>query len=190
MSSIRIDSLEKSSIDIASAYLIKKLNKLLAPNTPLIILCIGTDRSTGDSLGPLVGYILNSYELDNIHIYGDLYNPVHAGNLNNIIENINSTFINPYVIAIDASLGSLQDVGKLYIEESPIFPGAALNKDLPSVGNISISGIVNMHGKLEYLILQNTRLYTVMTLATCIAKVIYNAYNEIYLPHNVSRETL
>jgi len=54
---------------------------LLAPHIDLyqqlVILCIGTDRSTGDSLGPLVGHKLKPYinHYEHIHILGTLDNP-------------------------------------------------------------------------------------------------------------------
>lgn len=67
-----------------------------------IILCVGSDRSTGDSLGPIVGYKLKKHMQCNFYVYGDLTHPVHAANLSKYIECINQTFINPYIIAVDA----------------------------------------------------------------------------------------
>ena len=39
---------------------------------------------------------------------------------------------------------------------------------------MSITGIVNISGNFEFMILQNTRLYTVMSLADCISSGIYH----------------
>ena len=142
---------------------------------PIIILCIGTDRSTGDSLGPLVGNKLNFLIRNKIHIYGSLECPVHAKNLCETIDKINISYTNPYIIAIDACLGSLQNVGKIIVEEKPLSPGAAMNKDLPKVGDLSITGVVNISGAFEFMVLQNTRLYTVMTLADAISKGLYHS---------------
>ena len=36
----------------------------------VLLLCIGTDRSTGDSLGPLIGYQLKDRELKHIRFWG------------------------------------------------------------------------------------------------------------------------
>ncbi|MDI3312245.1 MAG: DUF1256 domain-containing protein [Thermoanaerobacterium sp.] len=36
-------------------------NKLFNFKDEFVIVCIGTDRSTGDSLGPIVGYKLKNY---------------------------------------------------------------------------------------------------------------------------------
>ncbi|MNI74428.1 hypothetical protein D3C76_1435500 [compost metagenome] len=55
-----------------------------------------------------------------------------------------------------------------------MFPGLAVNKDLPAVGDLSITGIVNISGNFEFMVLQNTRLFTVMTLADTISKGIYH----------------
>ena len=38
----------------------------------IIILCIGTDRSTGDCLGPLVGHKLKLIQYKNVYVYGTL----------------------------------------------------------------------------------------------------------------------
>ena len=46
--------------------------------TEILFLCIGTDRSTGDSLGPLVGHSLSRFTLPHARVYGTLDRPVHA----------------------------------------------------------------------------------------------------------------
>ena len=57
----------------------------------LVILCIGSDRITGDSLGPLVGHSLSKTPLKSTHIYGTLTQPVHALNLNKTISTFKKT---------------------------------------------------------------------------------------------------
>ena len=42
----------------------------------VLFLCIGTDRSTGDSLGPLIGYKLTECGVANARILGTLEKPV------------------------------------------------------------------------------------------------------------------
>ncbi|MCL6574238.1 MAG: DUF1256 domain-containing protein, partial [Bacillus sp. (in: Bacteria)] len=46
-------------------------------------------------------------------------------------------------------------------------------KDLPAVGDIHITGIVNVSGFMEFFVLQNTRLNLVMNMAKTIANGIY-----------------
>ncbi|MCX7773123.1 MAG: spore protease YyaC, partial [Clostridia bacterium] len=52
---------------------------------PVVVMCIGTDRSTGDSLGPLVGDMLTKWKLPGVQVYGTLDNPVHARNLEEVL---------------------------------------------------------------------------------------------------------
>ena len=54
-------------------------------------------------------------------------------------------------------------------------PGAGVNKQLPEVGDIHITGIVNVSGFMEFFVLQNTRLNLVMKMAKTIANGIYQA---------------
>ncbi|NLY43073.1 MAG: spore protease YyaC [Clostridiaceae bacterium] len=135
----------------------------------IIILCIGTDRCTGDCLGPLVGYKLKNLPYNNVHVIGTLEEPVHAKNLAVYTAQIKKAFRHPLIIAVDACLGKAEHVGFIAISNKPIKPGAGLNKDLPEIGDISIAGIVNSYGLMDYVILQNTRLNTVMKMSDLIA---------------------
>jgi putative sporulation protein YyaC len=153
--------------------LLNELQPILYDHRAIIFVCIGSDRSTGDSLGPLVGYKLKYLSKNNIYVYGTLENPIHAKNIVNTLDEINSDFKNPYIVAIDSCLGSLNNIGKVFIQKKPLLPGLALNKQLPGVGEMSITGIVNISGSFEFLVLQNTRLNTVMNLADSISKGIY-----------------
>lgn len=184
MINFSFDSMEISSYKLAIDFLYNKLIKIINCNRPIIVLCIGTDRSAGDSLGPFVGSMLLSYKLKNFHVYGTLEKPVHALNLTKNIESIFSKFHNPYIIAVDASLGNLNDIGKVYIDEGPLYPGLALDKDLSPIGDLNITGLVNISGKLDYMILQNTRLYTVISIAKSISSIIQQSYNKIYSDNN------
>ncbi len=166
---LSFDSDDRRSIVLISNYLSKIISHESNKGNPIVFLCIGTDRSTGDSLGPLVGNKLNLLTRNKLNVYGTLQNPVHAKNLKETVSEINTTFKSPYVIAIDACLGKLSNVGKIFITQGPLYPGTALNKDLPAVGNLSITGIVNICSSLEFMILQNTRLYNVMKLADIIS---------------------
>lgn len=169
------DSSSKNSIFKLRDSLSKIIYPIAKSGRPIIILCIGTDRSTGDSLGPLVGDKLKFLIRDKVCLYGNLQNPVHAKNLSAIINEVNLKFKNPFIIAIDACLGSIQNVGKIIVEAKPLTPGSAMNKNLPKVGNISITGIVNISGAMEFMVLQNTRLFTVMQLAEVISKGLYHS---------------
>lgn len=170
-----LDSLSENCIYNIREVVSQELVQVIKENKDIIILCVGTDRSTGDSLGPIVGDKLKFLVRENVFIYGNLENPVHAKNISETKDLIIKNHTNPYIIAIDASLGDLQDVGKVIIESKPLYPGLALNKNLPPVGNLSITGVVNISGSLEFMVLQNTRLYIVMKLAETISSGLYHS---------------
>lgn len=135
----------------------------------IVFVCIGTDRSTGDSLGPIIGHKLKNMKYGNVYVYGDLDTPVHAKNLCETTSLILSKYKKPFIIAIDACLGKMDHVGHITVGRGPLKPGSAVNKDLEPIGNMHITGIVNFSGFMDFLILQNTRLGTVMKIADIIA---------------------
>jgi putative sporulation protein YyaC len=142
---------------------------------PIVFVCIGTDRSTGDSLGPLVGTLLEERNLPSFYIYGTLDDPIHAMNLEDKLKEINERHFHPFIIGIDACLGKFKSVGFIEVGNGPVKPGAGVNKELPAVGQIHITGIVNVSGFMEFFVLQNTRLNIVLKMAKTIAKGIYKA---------------
>ncbi len=158
------------------------------PDTQIIVVCIGTDRSTGDSLGPLVGTSLARFHSPLFHIYGTLEEPVHAINLEETLSLINERYSNPFIIGIDACLGHSTSVGCIQVVEGPLKPGAGVNKQLPPVGDIHLTGIVNVGGFMEYFVLQNTRLSLVMRLSDIIASSLYSALKQWHL-HSKSAAT-
>ncbi|MGM8212856.1 spore protease YyaC [Virgibacillus sp. W0430] len=153
-----------------SNYLSSKLISWL-PTSPCeyIALFIGTDRSTGDALGPLAGSFLSKLNPKHMTVYGTLASPVHAVNLQEQMNTIFNTHQNPFIIAIDACLGKSSSIGQLIAGTGPVKPGAALNKPLPPIGNIHLTGVVNISGFMEYAVLQNTRLSLVYEMAEQIA---------------------
>jgi putative sporulation protein YyaC len=162
---------EEAEKDIA-----RKISSMLpSTNQPVIIICIGTDRSTGDSLGPLIGTKLSDKRLSQFHVYGTLDDPIHAVNLEDKMNWINQTYRDPFIIGIDACLGRLKSVGIISIADGPVKPGAGVNKALTPVGNMHITGIVNVSGFMEFFVLQNTRLSLVMKMADVIVDSIIHA---------------
>ncbi|EMT45726.1 MULTISPECIES: spore protease YyaC [Anoxybacillus] len=161
----------------AAAQLSSSILRLLpaSTHTPIVIMCIGTDRSTGDSLGPLVGTMLGQKEPLPFYVYGTLKDPIHAVNLEEKLRDIHQQHKHAFIIAVDACLGRVKNIGMVTIEKGPLKPGAAVNKNLPSVGDAHITGIVNVSGFMEFFVLQNTRLHLVMNMAETIATGIYEA---------------
>ncbi len=162
------DAVEKISLNLLSH---------IPNNNPqtIVIACIGTDRSTGDSLGPLVGTFLLEKTSFPFFVYGTLDDPIHAVNLQEKLVEIKEKHQNPFIIAVDACLGRMKNVGTVQIADGPLKPGAGVNKQLPEVGDIHITGIVNISGFMEFFVLQNTRLNLVLKMARTIAESIHQA---------------
>ncbi|MCR8844400.1 spore protease YyaC [Paenibacillus sp. SC116] len=149
--------------------------KMRALHQPVAVVCIGTDRSTGDCLGPLVGSRLERLDSYAYHLYGTLAEPVHAVNLQQKLQQLNEQLPNAFVIAVDACLGQSTSVGLIQVQSGPVKPGAGVNKQLPPVGDMHLTGIVNIGGFMEYFVLQNTRLHLVMNMADIIADALHQA---------------
>ncbi|MFD1902996.1 spore protease YyaC [Paenibacillus rhizoplanae] len=79
---------------------------------------------------------------------------------------------------MDACLGQSTSVGCIQVVEGPLRPGAGVNKQLPPVGDIHLTGIVNVGGFMEYFVLQNTRLSLVMRLSDIISSSLYSALKQ------------
>ncbi|ALS22139.1 spore protease YyaC [Paenibacillus naphthalenovorans] len=134
-------------------------------------ICIGTDRSTGDSLSPMIGTELSrlGYKVD-----GNLETPVHAMNINEYVEKLPK---DKTIIAIGSVLGKLENVEKIQFSKGGHRTGAGVGREgLPIVGDYSIGGIVNVSGYMEYFVLQNTRLAVVNKLSKIIVEAIKNRF--------------
>ena len=157
---------------LAQRQFTKTLSSLLdkqdMDHRELVILCIGSDRATGDSLGPMVGHQLARVQ-KNFHLYGKFKNPVHAKNLEDALTFIELNHKNPFIIAIDASLGVAEHIGYITLGEGSLAPGVGVSKKLPAVGDLCITGIVNLSGFGGQMLLQTTRLSLVLELASFIA---------------------
>src|SRR4051794_5587221 len=97
------------------------LSLLPVPPRPIVIACIGTDRSTGDSLGPLVGTLLKEKTSSSeFFVYGTLEDPIHAMNLKERLNDIQQSHLNPFIIGVDACLGKVKSVGIVQVGAGPV----------------------------------------------------------------------
>ncbi len=107
-----------------------------------VILCIGSDKISGDSLGPLVGGILREEYSLPCPVYGTENAPVNGVNLHeyrNMLEQYHSDSI---VIAIDAAVGSQSELGIVKLRGGGIRAGGAINSPHKTLGSIGILGVV------------------------------------------------
>jgi len=161
----------------------KLITYLPAYFSPIIVLCIGTDRSTGDSLGPLTGTLFSKMKPRQLIVYGTLHEPVHAINLDDCLKHIYHTYRQPFIIAIDASLGKSSSVGHLFTNSGSIQPGSALKKTLAPVGDAYLTGVVNVGGLMDYAVLQSTRLSMVHDMAAQLATILFKTDRWLHYYH-------
>lgn len=149
----------------------RQMNRLISDwSSPVLFLCIGSDRITGDCLGPLVGHRLSMCPLRNCTVLGTLSSPVHAGNLHQVMADIHKQYPGYLVIAIDAALDRTETIGQIYLHDYPLSPGAGVQKYLPPAGEISITGVVAPLEPFSAALLSETRLSIVMQITDCIVE--------------------
>ncbi len=149
-------------------------------NNNTVIICIGTDKCIGDSLGPLVGSFLKEQNLP-LPVYGTLENPIHALNLSDKLIEIKKKHPSSTIIGIDACLGDISSVGEIHIRDYPIHPGKGVGKSLPEVGDISIIGIIDNNEKADFFSTRSIRLSFIFKMA----KVICNGIIHCYYLNNI-----
>ncbi|RXZ84323.1 spore protease YyaC [Paenibacillaceae bacterium] len=133
----------------------------------IVFLCIGTDRSTGDAFGPLVGTRLT--EAGFPHVVGTLAVPCDADRLGDALRSMPA---DKKVVAIDACLGKPESVGNYLVANGALYPAQAVGVQAPAAGDYSIAGVVNVYGPKPYAALQTTSLHDVLKLANSLAEAI------------------
>ncbi|MEK4487872.1 spore protease YyaC [Psychrobacillus sp. FSL H8-0484] len=147
----------------------------------LVFCCIGTDRSTGDALGPMTGSFLTQLVSFPFEIVGTLDTPLHALNLEETTKALLNSPEKPYIIAIDACLGNANNIGQIIVHPGPLYPGKAVKKELPPIGEVSIKAIVNIGGFMEYNVLQSTRLNLTFEMGKVISRSLLLAWHRYNL---------
>ena len=148
------------------------LKKIVAPNeNPPVIICIGSDLSVGDSLGPITGTKLKEkLKGTNCYIYGTLSQPITAHEIKFVNDFVRNTHPSSPVIAIDAAVGGAGDIGMMRVAKRGVAPGSGANKKLAKVGDVSIIGIIAEKSVFNFSILSATRLNMVYKMANIIAE--------------------
>lgn len=126
----------------------------------LVFLCIGTDCSSGDSLGPLTGTLLQ--EAGFPFVVGTLERPCDAETWKECVGEIPSGCA---VVAVDACLGQASSVGLFQIGNRPLEARSSLGLPLSPMGDYSIAAIVNGASGNPYRVLQMTPLGRVLAMA-------------------------
>lgn len=142
-----------------------------------IIVCVGSDLVLGDSLGPLVGTLLRQNGVG-AYVYGTLNAPITAREVDYVKTYLKKIHKNSTIIAIDAGVGPDDDVGLIKIRDVGLKPGLGVDKDLPSLGDMSIVGVVASKSIKNVNLFNYTRLNLVYKMATVIAEGIIAYIND------------
>ena len=147
------------------------LKKSVPEGAAPVILCIGSDLSVGDSLGPVTGTKLKqSLAGLNCYVYGTLAKPITAHEVKYMNDFLALTHPQSPIIAIDAAVGNAGDIGLIKIAKRALKPGSGANKKLCKVGDVSIMGIIAEQSVFNYSLFSATRLNVVYRMSEIIAE--------------------
>lgn len=140
MDTVKIHYKDKAAPEL----LLHALNALLDDIEPEpAFVCIGSDRHILDCFGPLTGTMLQA-NAPHLPIYGTLDKPLHAQNLLQGMKAARQNHIGKLLVAIDASVGNEEEIGLIQLRTGGLVPGKAFAKNLPTVGQFSITGVVDV----------------------------------------------
>ena len=112
----------------------EKAVELMRSAARIDVLCIGTPKVVGDSVGPRVGSLLKAAGLpDRIKIIGCTDEPVHKRNLCDKLQLLRDDAL---VICVDAAVG--EDYPLIKLRAGPMQPGAAISEEQLLIGDVSI----------------------------------------------------
>jgi putative sporulation protein YyaC len=144
-----------------------------------VVLCVGSDLAIGDCLGPITGSMLKRKTQGlPTFIYGTLSAPVTAKEIRYMRKFLKETHPRSPVIAVDAAVGGEGDIGLIKISDTPLRPGAGANKNLGTVGDLSVMGIVAEKSVANYALLNQTRLNLVYKMSEIISDALANLLYE------------
>ena len=156
---------------LAASGICLALKKTMPAGAAPVILCIGSDLSVGDSLGPVTGTKLKqSLAGLNCYVYGTLAKPITAHEVKYMNEFLKCTHPDSPIIAIDAAVGNAGDIGLIKVAKRGLRPGSGANKKLNKVGDVSIMGIIAEQSVFNYSLFSATRLNVIYKMSEIIAE--------------------
>ena len=165
------------------------VNDLNEEYSNVIILCIGTKKIIGDSIGPIIGENIKYMENEYLRIYGALENTINFNNAKSILTEIYENFDNPYLITIDAALGNKESMGRVILNKGYIKIGKALEKSICFYSNLTIKCVVgeNTNSRFNNLIeLKNADVEQVKKMANIVSSGIEKVLTKLAIYNNCS----
>ena len=156
-------------------------------NDNTIVICIGSSKISGDSIGPLVGSILTKSNFC-LPVYGTSEDPIHSINLEKKISSIRKKHKHCRILAIDASITkNKNNVGDILCNIGGVSPGAGVERKFKrkfrKIGHVRILGITesydeNMTPEERIYKLMDTDEKFVEDIANTIATLIQRGYEK------------
>ena len=108
----------------------------------LLFLCIGSEKISGDCIGPIVGTLLKEKYRIPYPVLGTEDNSVNGANIRAYRDNIKKYFPDYKIIAVDSAVGDDKDLWTLKIREGGVRAGGALNPSVEYYGEVGILAVV------------------------------------------------
>lgn len=144
----------------------------------VVYMCIGTSAVASDSLGPLVGSLLQRDMSKPLFVYGFSASNITALNLCAAYELIKLLHPDKKVLVIDAAVGEENERGKIIFNNFPLLPGAATKKHLCAVGDYSLMGVVAQRNLHDFYDTAADKKILVSQMAQVIATAIHLSAND------------
>lgn len=143
----------------------------------IVVVCIGTSKVVGDSVGPIVGEMLCASDAD-ICVYGNMQKQINALNIKEYCQKLNKYHKDDIIIAVDSALGRTENIGKVRIVGGGIKPGGAFCDFHQRIGDIGIMAVVGQSDGDRMLELNNRSFSFIFNLAVKIVKLIKEVVND------------
>lgn len=140
----------------------------------IVIVCFGTTAISGDSLGPAVGNLLRDKYKVPAFVYGTQEHCVNGKNMGEWMEFIKSVHEGALFIAVDASLGGGDKVGKIILRSDGVCP-AGIKGKTERFGDVGILGVVARNSTDPLMQLMTVSPLYVAEMADKISVMIKNA---------------
>lgn len=149
--------------------------RYLVPQPMPIILCVGSDKISGDCVGPLVGDMLTNRFGVRCFVYGVSGRSVNGKNLSEYIDFISKVHPDSPIIAVDACVSNCLAVGTVKVIDGGISPRRAVTNTTKTVGDLGILGVVGKPSTDTLSTLMSVSIDNVIKISFKIAFALYCA---------------
>ena len=151
--------------------LVFKIFEHLGSDLDFVVLCVGSSKCVGDSLGCAVGSLLKyKYKIPNF-CYGDMDKNVDRTNIEKYVNFIYDKHCGRQILVVDSAVGLVFDVGQVKVRYGGIVPRSAIDESFVVVGDVAITGVVSCASGAEFGLL-GVKSDEVMDMANLIARAI------------------